>query len=90
MLHARILLYQQVEITHLEAKLKKLDEQDAATDGPSDNRWRNSNSISYGGGRMNEEKKALVELIQQKLEIYRMSLKRFIRISNIKRTQYIG
>jgi hypothetical protein len=70
-LHARALLYRQVELTELEAQLDKLDKEDAGTEGqPAENRWRLSHSLAMNDGAMNEKRKELMEKIEEKMEIY--------------------
>lgn len=70
-LHARLLLYKEVEITELEAHLNALDKVDAGDpDGEQPNLWRLSNSISLNNGFEHTERKELVEKIDQKLEAY--------------------
>jgi len=66
-LHSRALLYKQHELTELEAKLEKMDRDDAETVETS---WRNSRSINRRDGEDNEDKKALIEEIVTKLEEY--------------------
>jgi hypothetical protein len=66
-LHARSLLYKQAELTELEAKLAKLDGDDNAKE---DTEWRVSLSIHHENGKHNEERKALIEEIDGKLEAY--------------------
>jgi hypothetical protein len=67
-LTARSLLYKTVEITALEEKLKKMDNEDGLADN---NSWKNKHSTSYNGGYMNLERKALMEEIDRKLASYR-------------------
>jgi len=69
-LHARILLYKQVELTELEARLDKLDKEDEGTPGEDSNGWKLRHSISLKGGHMNEERRDLVKEIDEKLEEY--------------------
>jgi hypothetical protein len=70
-LHARSLLYKQVEITELESQLEALDKKDAATEGKEDDTtWRLGHSISLNDGYMNEERKALMGKIEEKLKDY--------------------
>ena len=57
------MLYQQAEITALEAQLDAMDKEDSGS-------WRLSNSISLNDGYDNTERKELVEKIVQKLNIY--------------------
>ena len=70
-LHARSLLYKEVELTELEAELAKLDKKDEASE---ENEWRIGHSIHHDNGKKNEERKALMEKIDQKLEVYGMQL----------------
>lgn len=70
-LHARSLLYKEVEITGLESQLDALDKKDAETSGKEgDSTWRLGHSISLNDGYMNEERKALLEKIVEKLKDY--------------------
>jgi hypothetical protein len=66
-LHARSLLYKQIELTELEAKLAKLDGDDNAKE---DTEWRVSLAIHHENGKHNEERKTLMEEIHRKLEAY--------------------
>lgn len=66
-LHCRALSYKQHQLTELEAKLEKMDREDAEKPETS---WRNSRSINRRDGEDNEEKKALMEEIVTKLEEY--------------------
>ena len=66
-LHARSLLYKQVELTDLERELEKLDKKDDASENDE---WRIGHSIHLDNGAKNEERKALIEKIDRKLEVY--------------------
>jgi hypothetical protein len=66
-LHIRSLLYKQVELTELERKLAKIDAED---DFHEENRWRNGYSIHHNDGKHNEERKALIDEIDKKLDAY--------------------
>lgn len=66
-LHARSLLYKEVELTDLEAKLAELDREDNSKD---DTEWRIAHSIHHDDGKNNEARKALMSEIYQKLEVY--------------------
>ncbi len=68
-LHSRALLYKQLELTELEARLEKLDRDDEEKE---ETKWRNSRSINRRDGEGNEERKALIEEIVKKLEEYGM------------------
>ena len=68
-LHARCLLYREVELHDLERKLMKLDEKDKAKE---DTEWRVAHGIHHDKGRKNEERKALIEEIEGKLKSYGM------------------
>jgi hypothetical protein len=68
-LHARVLLYREVELTDLETQLAKLDKKDNENEKDE---WRIAHSIHHDNGRQNEERKALVEKIAQRLEAYGM------------------
>lgn len=72
-LHARSLLYKQVELTELEAQLDKLDEEDEGKPGADPNKWRLGHSISLNDGQMNEKRRDLMKKIDEKLEEYGMS-----------------
>ncbi|KAE9375175.1 hypothetical protein N431DRAFT_436695 [Stipitochalara longipes BDJ] len=69
-LHARSLLYKQVELTELEAQLDKLDKEDEGEPGADDNKWRLGHSISLAGGKENEKRRDLMKKIDEKLEEY--------------------
>jgi hypothetical protein len=66
-LHARSLLYKQVELTELEERLAKLDKDD---DDVLETRWRVRYSIHVRNGKRNEARKALLTEINDKLEVY--------------------
>ena len=88
-LHARILLYKEVELTELEAKLDKLDKADEGEPGADDNKWRLGHSISLAGGKENEERRDLIKQIEQKLEEYGIlssSIKRVADSDHDRRT----
>ena len=70
-LHARILLYMEVELTELEARLAKLDEDDTAEE---ETEWKVVNSIHHKNGRKNDDRKALVDELKGKLAVYGMNL----------------
>lgn len=70
-LHSRTLLYKQVELTELEAKLEKLDKEHSSEE---DNEWKVFNSIHHDDGFQNEERKALVDKIEEKLLAYGMDI----------------
>lgn len=70
-LHARSLLYKEVELTELEAQLDKLDKEDEAAE---ENKWRLGHSISLEGGQQNEKRRDLMKQIDEKLEVYGISL----------------
>jgi hypothetical protein len=72
-LHARSLLYKQVELTELEAQLDKLDKEDEGKPGADPNKWRLGHSISLNDGQMNEKRRDLMEKIDEKLEEYGVS-----------------
>ena len=69
--HARALLYMQVELTELEARLAKLDEDDTAKE---ETEWKVANSIHHKNGRKNDDRKALVDEFTEKLMAYGMTL----------------
>jgi hypothetical protein len=69
-LHARSLLYKQVELTELEAQLDKLDKEDAGKPGAEPDRWKLGHSISLKDGHMNEKRRDLMKKIDEKLEEY--------------------
>jgi hypothetical protein len=79
-LHARSLLYKQVELTELEAQLDKLDKEDAGhldkekqrrlDTGAGNNKWRLGHSISLAGGKENEKRRDLMKKIDEKMEEY--------------------
>ncbi|KAL3422729.1 hypothetical protein PVAG01_06885 [Phlyctema vagabunda] len=68
-LHARALLYKQVELTDLEAQLNVLDKEDEGEEGVGDN-WRIRYSTHLDDGYGNEKRKELMEKIVRKLEEY--------------------
>ncbi|RDW81917.1 hypothetical protein BP6252_03029 [Coleophoma cylindrospora] len=68
-LHARSLVYKQVELTELEAQLNKLDKADAGTPEKDDNAWRIRYSIHVETER-NQARKDLIDKIDQKLKEY--------------------
>jgi hypothetical protein len=70
-LHARCLLYMQVELTDLGAKLTKLDEDDNAQ---GETEWKITHSTHYKDGRKNEDRKCLIGEIEKKLVAYGMHL----------------
>lgn len=72
-LHARSLLYKQVELTELEAQLDKLDKEDEGKPGADPNKWRLGHSISLNDGQMNEKRRDLMKKIDEKLEEYGIS-----------------
>jgi hypothetical protein len=72
-LHARSLLYKQVELTELEAQLDQLDKEDDGEPGADDNKWRLGHSISLAGGKENEKRRDLMKQIDEKLEEYGIS-----------------
>lgn len=74
-LHTRSLLYKQVELTNLETQLNELDKKDAETSGKEDDTtWRLGHSISLNDGYMNEERRDLMQKIDQKMKEYGMQL----------------
>ncbi|TVY81623.1 hypothetical protein LSUE1_G004824 [Lachnellula suecica] len=81
-LHARILLYKQVELTELEAQLDKLDKEDEASE---ENKWRLGHSLDTNGGYLNEDRKALVEEIDKKMEEYDALLLRDSQLRRLSR-----
>ncbi|KAL2074203.1 hypothetical protein VTL71DRAFT_7981 [Oculimacula yallundae] len=86
-LHARLLLYQQVEITELEAQLDALDISDAENQGSQSTLWRLSNSISLNDGFENTERKKLVENIASKLKAYDEAI---LREANMRKLPRAG
>ncbi|RDW62569.1 hypothetical protein BP5796_10871 [Coleophoma crateriformis] len=68
-LHARSLVYKEVELTELEAQLDKLDDVDADTSGKDNNTWRIQYSIHVKTER-NQARKDLIDRIDQKLKGY--------------------
>lgn len=72
-LHARSLLYKQVELTELEAQLNQLDKEDEGRPGADENKWRLGHSISEDDGDQNEKRRDLMKQIDQKLEEYGIS-----------------
>jgi hypothetical protein len=66
-LHARALLYKEVELTALETKLKQMDKKDSES---AEDSWKVGHSIHLDNGAMNEERKELMELIVRRLEEY--------------------
>jgi len=63
----RSLLYKEVELTELEEDLAKLDQDDNSKE---ETEWRIGNAIHHNTGGQNEERKALMEKIDKKLEVY--------------------
>lgn len=70
-LHARSLLYMEVELTDLGAKLTKLDEDDNAE---GETEWKITHSTHHKDGRKNDERKKLIDEINKKLVAYGMYL----------------
>lgn len=68
-LHARSLLYKQIELTSLEEQLSKLDREDAQVSADG---WKVTYSIHVKNGKRNEVRKNLIEEIDQKMEAYGM------------------
>jgi hypothetical protein len=66
-MHARTLLYRQVELNDLEKKLDDLDQKDSSKE---DTEWRIGHGIHHDGGKKNEDRKVLVEEIEKKLKDY--------------------
>jgi hypothetical protein len=66
-LNARTLLYREVELNDLE---KTLDELDKADNSDEDTEWRIGHGLHHDGGKKNEERKALIKEIEQKLKTY--------------------
>lgn len=66
-LHARALLYKEVELTDLEVKLANLDKTDSEK---PDTKWRNNFSIHTDDGQGNEIRRDLMKKIVQKLQEY--------------------
>jgi len=81
-LHARSLLYKEIELTSLEAELAKIDNDDGAN---SDDDWRIGQSIHHENGKGNEKRKALIEEIDRKMEIYDNILLRDNRLRSLRR-----
>jgi hypothetical protein len=73
-LHARSLLYKEVELTELEAQLNELDKEDEGQLGADENQWRLGHSISLDGGDGNEKRRDLMKQIDEKMEQYGISL----------------
>jgi hypothetical protein len=67
-LSAQSLLYKEVELTELEAQLDELNKED---ESDPDNMWRLSYNLSLNDGKNNDKRKALINKIDQKMEIYR-------------------
>lgn len=72
-LHARLLLDKQVELTELESQLATLDHRDDSPSDKEDNRWRLYSYVSHPDGD-NTERRALVELIDNKMKAYGMPI----------------
>jgi hypothetical protein len=71
-LHARSLLYKEVELTELEAQLNELDKEDEGQLGADENKclWRLGHSISLEGGHGNEKRRDLMKQIDENMEQY--------------------
>lgn len=80
--HARLLLYLEVEITRLEQKLKELDREDDSKDGT---RWRVGHSIYLQDGRENEARKAIVDDLKEKVIEYDDILLRDTQLRQLRR-----
>jgi len=68
-MHARILLYREVELNDLE---RRLDELDKADNSKEETEWRIGHGIHYDDSKQNEARKALVGDIEGKLKTYCM------------------
>jgi hypothetical protein len=66
-LYARTLLYKQAELTELEERLAKIDQDDSQEQG---SRWKVGHSIHIKGGRRNEIRRDLMIEIKEKLKEY--------------------
>lgn len=66
-MHARLLLYKQAELTELEEKLAKIDQEDSQDPAA---RWKVGHSIHIKGGKRNEIRKDLILEINEKLKEY--------------------
>jgi hypothetical protein len=65
-LHARVLLYKQVELTDIESRLDRLDKEDRK----NNNRWRTQWSLHHNNGIGNEARKNLMDEANRKLREY--------------------
>jgi hypothetical protein len=65
-LHARALLYKEVELTDLESRLDQLDREDRK----NNNRWRTQWSLHHNNGNGNEARKNLMNEVNGKLLQY--------------------
>lgn len=63
------MLYKQVELTALERKLNELDSKDYSD---NETQWRLGHSIHIEEGAMDEERKALIMEIDEKMRAYGM------------------
>lgn len=66
-MHARLLLYKQAELTELEEKLAKIDQEDSQDPAA---RWKVGHSIHIKGGKRNEIRRDLILEINEKLKEY--------------------
>lgn len=66
-LHARDLIYKEIELTELETELRELDEAD---NEQPDTKWRNAHSIHHKNGQGNELRRDLIVKISAKLKEY--------------------
>ncbi|KAN0114516.1 hypothetical protein V8E51_004060 [Hyaloscypha variabilis] len=66
-LHSRSLLYKQAELTELEEKLAKIDQEDSQDLAAS---WKVGHSIHIKGGRRNDIRRDLIIEINEKLKEY--------------------
>ena len=66
-LHARCLLYREVELNDLEKKLNQRDKKDESKE---ETEWRVTHGIHHDNGKKNEDRKALIEEVERKLKSY--------------------
>lgn len=81
-LRARLLLYKEVELTDLEQKLAKQDQEDKEKAATA---WKVAHSIHHDDGKGNEDKKALMEVIDRRLKDYDELLLRETEIRKLGR-----
>jgi hypothetical protein len=84
-LYARTLLYKQAELTELEEKLAKIDQDDNQEPG---SRWKVGYSIHVKDGRKNEIRRDLMIEIKEKLKDYGKESRWTIFEKALKLTRY--